>query len=223
MNIYENEVIMLSIPHDASNPHAQCYEHPYIIAKVFDEKNCLVVPCTSVMSKKPLPTHVRLRTKWAKTTIALAEQLTTVSLNTIRTGKYKATLCEEDVKDLWDAISVQLGLREDHRYNRVKGNVFSLNSQKNNPEFTKYVVISNKMCNRHSPVWHVAPLQEHCQDAQSVFTTGGQENYINLKDIRLVSRYNLQPTGEKLKYGSVEHINRTIINFFQEKERVVCP
>ena len=212
---------MLSLQPDTSNPHAQCFDRPCIVMKVYNEKTCLIIPCTSVMSKKPLPTHVLLRTRWAKKTIALAEQMTTISLDIVRKGKYKATLCKEDVKDLWDAISIQLGLQEDHRFNRVKGNVFSLDTEKTNEKFSKYVVLSNKMCNIYSPVWHVAPMSEDGdEERESVFTTDGELNYINLKDIRLVAKDSLRPTGEKLKYGSIEQINRTLINYLQQEEMV---
>lgn len=67
-----------------------------------------VVPCTTAIKKKHLPTHVRVITG-VRVSTALCESLCTVDRS--RLEGYICTVTEKEMNSIEDCIKVQLGLK----------------------------------------------------------------------------------------------------------------
>lgn len=68
----------------------------------------IIAPITSRMTKKNIPTHVKIKNKLAKESIVLMEQIRTINKNELK--NYITTLDENNIKDINKAICVSLGM-----------------------------------------------------------------------------------------------------------------
>ncbi len=68
----------------------------------------IIAPLTSRMTKKNIPTHVKIKNKLAKESIVLLEQIRTINKSELK--NYITTLDENNIKDINKAICVSLGM-----------------------------------------------------------------------------------------------------------------
>lgn len=68
----------------------------------------IIAPVTSRMTKKNIPTHVKIKNKLAKESIVLLEQIRTINKSELK--NYITTLDENNIKDINRAICVSLGM-----------------------------------------------------------------------------------------------------------------
>ena len=68
----------------------------------------IIAPVTSRMTKKNIPTHVKIKNKLAKESIVLLEQIRTINKSELK--NYITTLDENNIKDINKAICVSLGM-----------------------------------------------------------------------------------------------------------------
>lgn len=214
MENYVNKVILINIKKDDLNPHQHYGFHPYVVVVDYGS-GCLIAPCTSSIFNRTLPTQVKLKTRWDRESMVLLEQMFSVSKYTVASGKYCAALCEEDIRNMHEAVAVQFGLRQDVGKNITKGKVYYLNLPQSESYHRvagvrPYILISNDLCNKHSPVVHVIPMARDPHSDNDKMVYGAKvSGYALLENILLIPKSLLTEENccGTLKRGSVYAIN----------------